>query len=381
MTPQTETPARPTIPADLLPTDGRFGCGPSRVRPEALVALADTAAVMGTSHRQRPVKDLVSRIRTGLSNLFDAPDGYEIALGNGGATAFWDAAAAGLIRERSLHLTFGEFSSKFAKVAAGAPFLADPVIVEAEPGDAPEPTSVDGTDALAWAHNETSTGVLCEVSRPSGTDALVLIDATSAAGAVEFDPTATDAYYFSPQKVFGSDGGLWLAMLSPAAIERISELDGADRWQPESLSLATALANSRKDQTYNTPALATLLLTVDQIEWMLDKGGLSWSVERCQKSSGHLYDWAERSEVASPFVSDVAKRSPVVGTIDFDETVDASEIAAVLRANGVVDTEPYRKLGRNQLRLGMFPATDPADVEALTASIDWILEYAEGVRR
>jgi phosphoserine aminotransferase len=349
---------------------------------DALLALSKQAAVMGTSHRQAPVKELVGRLRRGLVELFGAPDGYEIVLGNGGATAFWDAAAAGLIRDRSLHLTFGEFSSKFAKVAAGAPFLADPMIVEAEPGDAPAPVAADGIDALAWPHNETSTGVMAEVRRPQGSgEALVLIDATSGAGAIAFDPAATDAYYFAPQKVLGSDGGLWLALLSPAAIARIEELDGADRWQPASLSLATALENSRKDQTYNTPAVATLLLTVDQIEWMLENGGLAWSVQRCERSSGHLYEWAESSPVATPFVSDAAKRSPVVGTIDFDESVDAAAVASILRANDIVDTEPYRKLGRNQLRVGMFPSVDPADVEALTASIDWVLDNADEVRR
>ncbi len=382
MSTETQTEQAPAIPADLLPADGRFGCGPSRVRPEALAALAEQGAVMGTSHRQRPVKDLVGRIRTGLLDLFSAPDGYEIILGNGGATAFWDAAAAGLIRERSLHLSFGEFSSKFAKVTAGAPFLADPVIVSAEPGDAPEPTSEAGVDALGWAHNETSTGVMAAVTRPAGSDALVLVDATSGAGGLPLDPSQTDAYYFAPQKSFGADGGLWLALVSPAAIARIEELDGAvGRWQPASLSLATALENSRKNQTYNTPAVATLLMMADQVEWMLGNGGLDWCVERCGRSSGHLYGWADASELTSPFVLDPAKRSLVVGTVDFDESVDAAALAATLRANGVVDTEPYRKLGRNQLRVGMFPAVDPADVEALTTSIDWVLENVPEVRR
>jgi phosphoserine aminotransferase len=381
MTTQARQPTA-EIPRELLPEDGRFGCGPSRVRREALAALAERADVMGTSHRQRPVKDLVGRIRAGLGELFAAPDGYEIVLGNGGATGFWDAAAAGLIRDRSLHLSFGEFSSKFAKVTAGAPFLADPVVVEAEPGDAPSPVTEPGVDALAWPQNETSTGVVAPVERPEGAgEALVLIDATSAAGAIGFDAAAADAYYFAPQKAFGSDGGLWLALLSPAAIARIEELDGSDRWQPASLSLATALANSRKDQTYNTPAVATLLLTVDQVEWMLSNGGLGWCVERCGRSAAHLYGWAEASESATPFVFDPAKRSPVVGTIDFDESVDAAALAAILRANGIVDTEPYRKLGRNQLRIGMFPSVDPADVEALTATVDWVLDNSEDVRR
>ncbi len=370
-----------TIPAELLPADGRFGCGPSRVRVEALAALAEQVNVMGTSHRQRPVKDLVGRLRSGLGDLFGAPDGYEVVLGNGGATAFWDAAAAGLIRERSLHLSFGEFSAKFAKVAAAAPFLAEPIVIEAEPGDAPAPRGDASADVLAWPQNETSTGVMAAVERPPGSDhALVLIDATSGAGGLPLDPLATDSYYFAPQKAFGSDGGLWISLLSPAAVERIGELDGADRWQPASLSLAAALENSRKDQTYNTPALATLLLTVDQLEWMLGNGGLEWCVQRCGRSSGHLYAWAEANEHASPFVADPAKRSPLVGTIDFDDSVDAAALAATLRANGIVDTEPYRKLGRNQLRVGMFPSVDPADVEALTGSIDWVLEHG-GVRR
>jgi len=370
------------IPDDLKPADGRFGCGPSKVRREALASLAERADVIGTSHRQRPVKDLVGRIRGGITDLFGAPDGYEVALGNGGTTAFWDAAAAGLVRERSLHLTYGEFSSKFAKVTAGAPFLADPIVIEADPGDAPEPRADPGADALAWAHNETSTGVMLGVERPADAgEALVLVDATSGAGGLPLDPTQVDAYYFAPQKGFAADGGLWLALLSPAAIARIEELDGVgDRWQPASLSLLTALENSRKDQTYNTPAVATLLLLADQVEWMLANGGLDWCVGRSRASSDHLYGWAEGSEVATPFVADPPKRSLVVGTIDFDEGVDAATIATTLRANGIVDVEPYRKLGRNQLRVGLFPAIEPADVEALTACIDWVLENVPEAR-
>ena len=377
------TVAHAEIPAELKPSDGRFGCGPSKVRPEALAAVADAADVMGTSHRQPAVKDLVARIREGLGELLGAPDGYEVALGNGGTTAFWDGAAAWLVRERPLHLTFGEFSSKFAKVTAGAPFLADPVVVEAEPGDAPAPVADPSTDAIAWAHNETSTGVMIPVQRPADAgDALVLVDATSGAGGLPVDLTQADAYYFAPQKGLGSDGGLWLAVLSPAAIARIEELDGVEgRWQPEFLSLATALENSRKDQTYNTPAVATLLLLADQLDWMLEAGGLEWCVGRSAASSGHLYGWAAESEYATPFVSDPAKRSAVVGTIDFDESIDAAALAAALRENGIVDTEPYRKLGRNQLRIGMFPAIEPADVEALTACIDWVVENADGVAR
>ncbi len=371
----TETTAQ--IPTELKPADGRFGCGPSKVRPEALEKLAGQSKLMGTSHRQAPVRDLVGRVRSGLADLFSLPDGYEIALGNGGTTAFWDAACAWLVRERALHLTYGEFSQKFAKATAGAPFLVDPIVVEAEPGDAPAPVADPAADVIAWAHNETSTGVMVPVQRPpdgSG-DALVLIDATSGAGGLPLDASQADVYYFAPQKAFGADGGLWLAALSPAAIARIGELDGAEgRWLPGFLSLQTALENSRKEQTYNTPALATLLLLADQVEWMLSLGGLDGCVERTSASSGHLYGWAESSEFATPFVTEQAKRSLVVGTIDFDDSVDAAIVAATLRANGIVDTEPYRKLGRNQLRIGMFPAVEPADVEALTACIDWVVE-------
>jgi len=371
------------IPAELKPADGRFGCGPSRVRPEALARLAERSDLMGTSHRQAPVRDLVGRVREGLSELFSLPDGYEVALGNGGTTAFWDAAAAWLVRERALHLSYGEFSSKFAKVTAGAPFLADPVVIEAEPGDAPEPVAADGVDAIAWAHNETSTGVMVDVQRPEGAgEALVLVDGTSGAGGLPLDASQADAYYLAPQKALGAEGGLWLALLSPAAVARIEQLDGAaDRWQPAFLSLQTALENSRKNQTYNTPALATLLLLDDQVQWMLAEGGLDWCVQRTGASSGHLYGWAEETDFASPFVADPAKRSLVVGTIDFGEEVDAAALAATLRANGIVDVEPYRKLGRNQLRIGMFPAVDPADVEALTACIEWAIENAPEVTR
>ncbi|HEY8083201.1 MAG TPA: phosphoserine transaminase [Solirubrobacterales bacterium] len=371
------------IPTELKPADGRFGCGPSKVRPEALAALADAAKVMGTSHRQAPVKDLVGRIRAGLDEIFQLPEGYEVALGNGGTTAFWESAAAWLVRDRALHLTYGEFSQKFAKATAAAPFLADPIVLEAPPGDAPEPVADPDADAIAWAHNETSTGVMVDVRRPDGAgEALVLIDATSGAGGLPVDVSQADAYYFAPQKTFGADGGLWLALLSPAAIQRIEELDEAGgRWQPAFLSLRVALENSLKDQTYNTPAVATLLLLADQIEWMLAGGGLAWCVGRTTESSGHLYGWAERSDFASPFVAEPAKRSLVVGTIDFDDSVDAAQVAATLRANGIVDVEPYRKLGRNQLRVGMFPAVEPADVEALTACIDWIVENVEEARR
>jgi phosphoserine aminotransferase len=329
---------------------------------------------MGTSHRQAPVKGLVARVRNGLRDLFDLPDDYEVALGNGGTTAFWDAAAACLVRERALHLTYGEFSQKFATVTNAAPFLGESIIVSAEPGDAPDVPAADPTaDVIAWAHNETSTGVMVPVQRPAG-EALVLVDATSGAGGLPVDVGNADGYYFAPQKSFAADGGLWLALLSPAAQQRIEELSTADRWIPESLSLTTALDNSKKDQTYNTPAVATLFLLADQIEWMLANGGLSWCVERTTASSHALYGWAESSDVATPFVADAEKRSLVVGTVDFDDDVDAAAIAATLRANGIVDTEPYRKLGRNQLRIGMFPAVEPDDVKALTVCIDWVVE-------
>jgi phosphoserine aminotransferase len=370
------------IPDELKPGDGRFGCGPSKVRPEAIARLAaEGAAVMGTSHRQKPVKSLVGEIRAGLRELFAMPDGYEVALGNGGATAFWDAAAFGLVERRSAHLSFGEFSQKFATVTKGAPFLDDPMVVSADPGDAPDPDQLGaavgdgGVDLLAWAHNETSTGVMAVVKRPAGTDGmLVAIDATSGAGGLPVDISQVDAYYFAPQKSFAADGGLWLAVLSPAAQERIETLHASERWIPEFLSLHTALENSLKDQTYNTPAVATLFLLSDQIRWMLDGGGLDGCVARSRASSDHLYGWAESTGYTTPFVADPAKRSLVVGTIDFDQGVDAAAVAATLRANGIVDVEPYRKLGRNQLRIGMFPAVDTADVQALTSCIDWIVE-------
>jgi phosphoserine aminotransferase len=362
------------IPAALKPADGRFGCGPSKVRPEQLAHLAAQADLMGTSHRQAPVKDLVGAIRANLGELFSLPDGYEVALGNGGTTAFWDAAALGLVGRRALHLAYGEFSLKFATVTTTAPFLEDPIVVKADPGDAPAPTADPSADAVAWAHNETSTGVMVPVTRPPQTDALVLIDATSGAGGLLVDVANADAYYFAPQKSFAADGGLWLALLSPAAQERIAQVAATDRWIPEFLSLATALDNSRKEQTYNTPAVATLILLADQLEWMLQNGGLDWCVQRTTASSSHLYAWAESAPFATPFVRDPAKRSLVVGTIDFADDVDAAAIAATLRANGIVDTEPYRKLGRNQLRIGMFPAVEPADVKALTACIDWVVE-------
>jgi phosphoserine aminotransferase len=367
------------IPEDLKPADGRFGSGPSRIRPEQLGRLAqEGAGVMGTSHRQAPVRGVVAQIRADLRELFSVPDGYDVTLGNGGTTAFWEAAACSLVRRRALNLVYGEFSSKFAACTRSAPFLEDPIVIEAEPGDAPEPQSDPDADVIAWAHNETSTGVMVPVTRPAGAhDALVLVDATSAAAGLPVDVADTDAYYFAPQKGLGSDGGLWLAVLSPRALERIAQIAAAPRdgrWIPDFLSLQIAHENSVKEQTYNTPAIATLLLLADQLEWMLDRGGLDAMVARTTESSNHLYAWATQHEHATPFVSDAAKRSLVVGTIDFDSDVDASDLASTLRANGIVDIEPYRKLGRNQLRVGMFPATDPSDVKALTACIDWVLE-------
>ncbi len=371
------------IPAELMPSDGRFGSGPSRLRPEQLRRVAGPgAAVIGTSHRQAPVRSLVGRVRAGIAELLSLPDGWEVMLGNGGTTAFWDAATCGLVRERSAHLAYGEFSSRFAACARAAPFLADPLVFEAPAGEAPDPASipVDGrVDAIAWAHNETSTGVMVGVRRPAAAgDALVLIDATSGAGGLPVDPRQCDVYYFAPQKGFASEGGLWMAAVSPAAIERIERLHpaGDGRWVPDFLSLPIALENSRRDQTYNTPAIITLLLLADQLEWMLGEGGLDAMVERTRRSSTHLYDWAQAHPSATPFVADPAKRSLVVGTIDFGEEVDAAGLAATLRANGIVDVEPYRKLGRNQLRIAMFPATPPSDVQALTACIDWVLERA-----
>ncbi|GAA5151708.1 phosphoserine transaminase [Amycolatopsis dongchuanensis] len=365
-----------TIPADLKPSDGRFGCGPSKVRTEQLANLASEGAkYLGTSHRQKPVKSLVGRVRAGLSELFSLPEGYEVVLGNGGTTAFWDAAAFGLVRERAQHFTYGEFSSKFATVTKGAPFLADSIVVKSEPGSAPEIAYEQGADLVGWAHNETSTGVAVPVRRPAGSEgALVAIDATSGAGGLPVKAEDFDVYYFAPQKSFASDGGLWLALMSPAAVERVGEIGGGDRWIPEFLSLTTALDNSRKDQTYNTPAVATLFLLADQIEWMLSNGGLDWAVSRTKDSSTRLYEWAEKTSYTVPFVKDPALRSQVVGTIDFVDEVDAAEVAKTLRANGIVDVEPYRKLGRNQLRVGMFPAIEPDDVSALTACIEYVVE-------
>ena len=364
------------IPDALKPRDGRFGSGPSKVRPEALAALAATgSSYLGTSHRQKTVKDVVRRVRTGLAELFGLPEGYEVVLGNGGTTAFWDIAVLNLVRERSQHLVFGEFSSKFAAATKAAPFLADPSVVSSEPGTHPLPRAEAGVDAYALTHNETSTGVAMPLRRVDGADvgALVLVDATSGAGGLPVDITETDVYYFAPQKSFASEGGLWLAAMSPAAIERVAEVQATGRWVPAFSDLQIAIDNSRLDQTYNTPALTTLFLLAEQLDWFNAQGGLAWATERTAESSGRLYTWADKSEYATPFVTDPSQRSAVVGTIDFADTVDADAVAKALRANGIVDTEPYRKLGRNQLRIAMFPAVEPDDVEALTGCIDHVV--------
>jgi phosphoserine aminotransferase len=365
-----------TIPAELLPSDGRFGSGPSKVRPEQLSALAgEGAAILGTSHRQAPVRGLVARVRQGVRDLFSLPEDYFVALGNGGSTAFWEVAAFGLVRERALHLVNGEFSSKFAEATRSAPFLADPLVLDADPGSAPTPTGSPDADIIAWAHNETSTGVMIDVVRPADAgDALVVIDGTSGAGGLALEATAVDAYYFAPQKSFGSDGGIWLAVLSPAALARAGEIAASGRYIPAFLSLAVAIENSAAEQTLNTPAIATLFLMAEQLDWMLAAGGLDWCVSRTRESSGHLYDWAESHALATPFVSDPALRSQVVATIDFDASIDAARVAKVLRANGIVDVEPYRKLGRNQLRVATYPSVEPDDVRALTVCVDYVLE-------
>ena len=368
------------IPSELLPADGRFGSGPARVRDAQVQAL--TAAgreVLGTSHRKSPVKKLVSRIRTGLTELFDLPAGYEVVLGNGGSTVFWDVAAFGLVRERAAHAQFGEFGAKFATATNSAPFLAESAILDAAPGTGAVPEAVAGCDVYAWPHNETSTGVATQIRRPAGIaeDALVVIDATSGAGGLPVDIRETDVYYFAPQKNMGSDGGLWIAIMSPRAIARASEIKESGRWIPASLDLVTAIENSRKDQTYNTPAVATLLLLAEQIEWINGNGGLEWAAARTRGSSDLVYQWAQRCEVARCFVEDPADRSAVVCTIDFDDSVDAAVVAEVLRANGVVDVEPYRKLGRNQLRIATFVSVEPADVQALLSCIDFVLSAVQ----
>jgi phosphoserine aminotransferase len=369
-------PATLSIPAELLPQDGRFGCGPSKVRPEQVDHLFSLGrTVLGTSHRQAPVRNLVGQIREGLADLFSLPEGYEIVLGNGGSTAFWDIAAFGVVRERAQHLAFGEFSAKFGSVTQKAPFLGDSTIIEGAPGTLTTPVAEAGVDVYAWPHNETSTGVMAPVKRVEGADegALVLIDATSGAGGLPVDLAETDVYYFGPQKCFASDGGLWLAAFSPAALARVDEIAASGRWVPDFFSLPTAISNSRLNQTYNTPAVATLALLSNQIDWINGNGGLDWAVKRTTDSSTRLYEWAQATSYTSPFVADPAARSLVVGTIDFDDDVDATALAIALRANGVVDVESYRKLGRNQLRVGMFPAIDPEDISKLISSIEYVV--------
>ena len=366
------------IPEQLKPADGRFGCGPSKVRPEAIAALSGVGvSYLGTSHRQKTVRDQVARLRRGIAEFFGLPEGYEVVLGNGGTTAFWEVATFGLIRDRAQFASFGEFGAKFAKAAKDAPFVGEPTVRKAEPGTAAYLSAEAGIDLYGTPHNETSTGVAVPVTRPAGIDddALVLIDATSAAGGLDVNVREADVYYFAPQKCFASDGGLWLALMSPAAIARATEIKESGRYIPAFLDLVTAITNSRLEQTYNTPALATIFLTAEQTEWMLGQGGLAWAAKRTAESAAILYGWAERSPVATPFVADPTLRSNVVATIDFDASVDAAAVSKVLRANGIVDTEPYRKLGRNQLRIGLFPAVAPSDVEALTASIDFVLEH------
>ena len=363
------------IPSSIKPVDGRFGCGPSKIRPEALAALSASGnSILGTSHRQKPVKTVVKRVREGLASLFDLPEGYEVVLGNGGSTAFWDIATFGLIEDRSQHLVFGEFSSKFASAAKEAPFLGEPTVIKTEPGSHPVSVAEAGIDVYAMTHNETSTGVAMPIIRPAGTDgALVLVDATSAAGGLMVAAKEFDTYYFAPQKSFASDGGLWIAIMSPAAIARAEKIKASGRWVPAFFDLGIAIENSRLDQTYNTPALVTLMLLAEQIEWMNSNGGLSFAAGRSTASSDILYSWAEKTSYTTPFVTDPAMRSKVVGTINFDDAIDATKICAALRANGIVDTEPYRKLGKNQLRIGMFPAVDPSDVDALTKCIDHVV--------
>jgi len=368
--------ANVTIPAELLPLDGRFGCGPSKVRPAQIDYLVSVGrTVLGTSHRQAPVRNLVGQVRDGLADLFTLPEGYEIILGNGGSTAFWDIAAFGLVREHAQHLAFGEFSAKFGSVTQKAPFLGDSTIIKGEPGTLPTPSAEAGIDVYAWAQNETSTGVMAPVGRVKGADegSLMLVDATSGAGGLPLDVAESDVYYFGPQKCFAADGGLWIAAFSPAALARVDEIAASDRWVPDFFSLPTAISNSRLNQTYNTPAVSTLALLSNQINWINDQGGLDWAVKRTTDSSSRLYAWAEATAYTSPFVADPSARSLVVGTIDFTDEVNAAQVAAALRANGVVDVEPYRKLGRNQLRVGMFPAVDPQDISKLISSIEYVV--------
>lgn len=371
-------PTQITVPPHLLPSDGRFGCGPSKVREAQVRALTEAGtSLLGTSHRQAPVKSLVGRIRSGLADLFDAPEGYEVVLGNGGSSAFWDVATLCLVRERAQHAAFGEFGAKFATATTRAPFLEASQVITAPPGSVAVPEAADGIDVYAWPHNETSTGAMAPVRRVAGSreqGALTLVDATSGAGALPVDLAETDVYYFAPQKVFGSDGGLWVAIMSPDAVARAQEIESGDRWVPEFLSLGAAITNSRQDQTLNTPAVATLVTFAEQVDWLNEQGGLAWASARSASSARTLYSWADSRDWATPFVTRPEDRSTVVGTIDLDESIDATQVIAALRANGILDVFPYRKLGRNQLRIGMFPAIEPSDVELLTRSIDFVVD-------
>ena len=364
------------IPDNLKPADGRFGCGPSKILPNSIANLATNyQKVLGTSHRQKPVKEVVGQVRSGLKSLFSLPDGYEVIIGNGGSTAFWDIATFGLIENKSQHLVFGEFSSKFATCARQAPMISEPSIIKAEPGSHPDVKVEDGIDVYALTHNETSTGVMMPIKRPAGTSsALVLVDATSAAGGLDLDISQSDCYYFAPQKSFASDGGLWIAIMSAAAIARVEKIKASNRWVPAFFDLSIAIENSRLDQTYNTPALATIILLAEQLKWMNENGGLKFAAGRSADSANRLYSWAQNTSYTTPFVTDPNMRSKVVGTINFDDSIDALEVAKILRANGIVDTDPYRKLGKNQLRIGMFPAVEPSDIDALTKSIEYVVE-------
>ena len=364
------------IPDNLKPSDGRFGCGPSKILPNSIANLATNyQKVLGTSHRQKPVKEVVGQVRSGLKSLFSLPDGYEVIIGNGGSTAFWDIATFGLIENKSQHLVFGEFSSKFATCASQAPMISEPSIIKAEPGSHPDVKVEDGIDVYALTHNETSTGVMMPIKRPAGTaSALVLVDATSAAGGLDLDISQSDCYYFAPQKSFASDGGLWIALMSAAAIARVEKIKASNRWVPAFFDLSIAIENSRLDQTYNTPALATIILLAEQLKWMNENGGLKFAAGRSADSANRLYSWAQNTSYTTPFVTDPNMRSKVVGTINFDDSIDALEVAKILRANGIVDTDPYRKLGKNQLRIGMFPAVEPSDIDALTKSIEYVVE-------
>ncbi len=372
---------RVRIPASLLPQDGRFGSGPSRVTDRQLASLmAAQTTVLGTSHRQDPVKNLVGDVRAGLADFFSVPDGYEVVLGNGGATMFWDVAVFSLIRDRAQHCAFGEFGAKFAAASTAAPHLGEVSLRESPPGTVIAPAAEEGIDSYAWTHNETSTGALAPVKRPEGIeeDALTIVDGTSAAGGTFVDITETDVYYFAPQKGFASDGGLWCAILSPRALARMDEIARSGRYIPPSLNLTHAVENSRKNQTYNTPAIATLVLMNDQIQWLRERGGMEWAAARTAESSGRIYAWAGDESHIVPYVTNPWERSPVVLTLNLVRGIRTGTIREALRDNGIVDIDPYRKLGENQLRIGTYPAVDPEDATALTNCLTWLLEEFDG---